>query len=149
MEEKKLGGGIITCSIIYIVFLIFGILGNIFLLVGRGFMEEALEQSGQSDLMTAISPTVVSISLAITVLLLISIILLMLKKKIGVIGTFSLVAINIIVNIVVSGFGVTILIGLILPGLLGYFVYKKRSIFGFYDADALLDDEDDDTQADL
>lgn len=149
MEEKNLGGGIITCSIIYIVFLVLGILGNIFVLISRGFIEESLKQSGQSDLMAAISPVVISISLVICVLLIVSLSLLLFKKKIGVYATFSLVAINLIVNLIVNGFGFTIILGLILPGLLGYFVYKKRSIYGFYDADALLDDEDDDSPVDL
>lgn len=149
MNEKKLGGGIITCTIIYIVFTFFGIIGSIFMLFARDFFEESLKQTGQTDALAALTPLNITISVIIAALLIVSLALLLLKKKIGVYSTFALIAVNFIFNIIVSGFAVSLLIGLILPALLGYFVYKKRWVFGFYDPNIYIEEDDEDEQANL
>ena len=59
----------------------------------------------------------------------------MLKKKIGVYTFFTVIIINVIYSLIMNGFNIAILIStlisLILPGLLAYFIYKKKEVFGF------------------
>ncbi|MBB6713818.1 hypothetical protein [Clostridium gasigenes] len=131
MKEKKLGGGILTCTIINLVLYGFGIVGLLISLLGKDFIEQTLTQSGQTDALAQLSTLNIVFSLVITSLLLISSILILCKKKIGVYSFFTLVVLNIIYGIITTGFKPLSLIGLILPALLGLFIYKRRSIFGF------------------
>ncbi|MBU3131098.1 hypothetical protein J1C67_12425 [Clostridium gasigenes] len=153
MKEKKLGGGILTCSIIYIIFSVWGLYS---LIKSFSNLEEtrqlliegqkALEQSGNtffksiSDSALAQATTLnISISLVFSIIILASLILILFKKKVGVYSCFIAILLRSIYSVIVSGFNlfslITLLIGLILPGLLGLFIYKRRSIFGFSNPD--------------
>lgn len=134
MEEKRLGGGIITCSVFNII--IYG-LGSFFigiLIVARPLIEQVLQEQGQADLLNELPAGQVVISFVIMLLLLIATIIILCKKKAGVFAYFGLIVINIVYGLATGGsFSI---IPLIIPGLLAFFIYKKRSVFGFYDPEA-------------
>ncbi|MBU3087084.1 hypothetical protein KPL42_01110 [Clostridium gasigenes] len=153
MKEKKLGGGILTFSIIYMLSSIFGIITLIKNLINPDKNKQLLietkkiaEESGiafaksAADAALSQSTTLsIVIGLIFSIIIIISLILILFKKKIGVYSFFILTLLNLIYGFIVIGFNlfslITLLIGLILPGLLGLFIYKRRSIFGFSNPD--------------
>ena len=139
MENKKLGGGILTISIIYLVLLGFGLIGSIISLVTLDEINSLMSQMGGVQL----TSTELIVSIILTLILLLGIILILLKKQIGVYTFFTVEIINIIYSLIMNGSSISILIstlvGLILPGLLAYFIYKKKELFGFQSKEDNLD----------
>lgn len=131
MENKKLGGGILAISILYLVFLSLGLMGNI---ISFSTLDQINAVSAQMG-MPQLTSTELIISIILNLVLVIAIILILLKKKIGVYAFFTVIIINVIYSLIMNGLSVFILIstliGLILPGLLAYFIYKKKEVFGF------------------
>ena len=131
MENKKLGGGILTISILYLVFLGFGLIYNI---ISFSTLDQINALSSQMG-MPQLTSTELIISIILSLILLIGVILILLKKKIGVYTFFTVIVINVIYSLIMNGFNIAILIStlisLILPGLLAYFIYKKKEVFGF------------------
>ena len=130
MENKKLGGGIITISVIYLVPLGFVLLSSI---VSFAMLDEFNSTTAQLGLPETTTVDLI-ISIVLNSLLLAGVILILCKKKFGIYTFFTIVTINIIHSLIMNGFNVVTLIGalssLILPGLLAFFVYKKKDIFG-------------------
>ncbi|WP_370832217.1 hypothetical protein [Clostridium sp.] len=139
MENKKLGGGILTISIIYLVLLGLGLIGSIISLVTLDEINSLMSQMGGVEL----TSTELIVSIILTLILLVGIILILLKKQIGVYTFFTVEIINIIYSLIMNGLSISILIstlvGLILPGLLAYFIYKKKELFGFESKEDNLD----------
>ena len=139
MENKKLGGGILTISIIYLVLLGFGLIGSIISLVTLDEINSLMSQMGGVQL----TSTELIVSIILTLILLVGIILILLKKQIGIYTFFTVEIINIIYSLIMNGLSISILIstlvGLILPGLLAYFIYKKKELFGFESKENNLD----------
>lgn len=131
MENKKLGGGILAISILYLVFLSLGLMGNI---ISFSTLDQINAVSAQMG-MPQLTSTELIISIILNLVLVIAIILILLKKKIGVYAFFTVIIINVIYSLIMNGLSVFVLIstliGLILPGLLAYFIYKKKEVFGF------------------
>ncbi|MBB6622304.1 hypothetical protein [Clostridium gasigenes] len=153
MKEKKLGGGILTCSIIYIILSVGGIyslIDNLLHLEEKRQVliegQKAVAQSGSTFFKSAADTALAqattlnfSISLVFSIIIFISLILILFKKKVGVYSCFIAILLRSIYSVIVGGFSILSLIGLlmslILPGLLGLFIYKRRSIFGFANPD--------------
>lgn len=139
MENKKLGGGILAISIIYLVLLGLGLIGSIISLVTLDEINSLMSQMGGVEL----TSTELIVSIILTLILLVGIILILLKKQIGVYTFFTVEIINIIYSLIMNGLSISILIstlvGLILPGLLAYFIYKKKELFGFESKEDNLD----------
>ena len=131
MENKKLGGGILAISILYLVFLSLGLMGNI---ISFSTLDQINAVSAQMG-MPQLTSTELIISIILNLVLVIAIILILLKKKIGVYAFLTVIIINVIYSLIMNGLSVFVLIstliGLILPGLLAYFIYKKKEVFGF------------------
>lgn len=131
MENKKLGGGIITISVIYLVTLGFGLLTSI----GSFAMLDEINSTAAQFGLPETTTVDLIISIVLNSLLLAGVILILCKKKFGVYTFFTVIIVNIIHSLIMKGFNVATLIGtlvgLILPGLLAFFVYKKKDIFGF------------------
>lgn len=129
-QERKLGAGIITMSVIHLVIYTLAIIGlaiNIFM---NDTITQQLELLGADT--SAINPTQLTISLILSVLMFIAVILILCKKAIGVYAYFIITVIDIINTIITSGFNiVSLLISLIFPTLMGFFIYKKKYVFGF------------------
>ena len=139
MENKKLGGGILTISIIYLVLLGFGLIGSIISLVTLDEINSLMSQMGGVQL----TSTELIVSIILTLILLLGIILILLKKQIGVYTFFTVEIINIIYSLIMNGLSISILIStlisLILPVLLAYIIYKKKELFGFESKENNLD----------
>ena len=139
MENKKLGGGILTISILYLVFLGFGLIGNIISFSTLDQINALSSQMGMPQLTSA----ELIISIILSLILLIGVILILLKKKLGVYTCFTVIVINVIYSLIMNGLSILVLIStlisLILPGLLAYFIYKKKEVFGFESKENTLD----------
>lgn len=139
MENKKLGGGILTISILYLVFLGFGLIGNIISFSTLDQINALSSQMGMPQLTSA----ELIISIILSLILLIGVILILLKKKIGVYTFFTVIVINVIYSLIMNSLSILVLIStlisLILPGLLAYFIYKKKEVFGFESKENTLD----------
>ncbi|MBP3914785.1 hypothetical protein [Clostridium sp.] len=139
MENKKLGGGILTISILYLVFLGFGLIRNIISFSTLDQINALSSQMGMPQLTSA----ELIISIILSLILLIGVILILLKKKIGVYTFFTVIVINVIYSLIMNGLSILVLIStlisLILPGLLAYFIYKKKEVFGFESKENTLD----------
>ncbi|WP_291576557.1 hypothetical protein [Clostridium sp. UBA4548] len=128
-QKPKLGGGILTISIIQLVFTGLGIIGFIPLLLMKDTIEQQLQSVGQTAPVLSTSSLV--ISLILSLILVIGIILILLRKSLGVYTYFTCVVVNIIYAIIMTGFKASLIISLILPLLMALFIYQKKEIFGF------------------
>ena len=136
MENKqKLGAGILTMSILMLVGTVLGILGTIFtMVVGDSINAIALE-SGQID--ASMLPTTGDyiFGLVTTLISGISVIFILMKNKYGVFAFFGLFVLTMVYNLIVSGIAGMAIISFVLniafTALYGYFIYRKRALFGF------------------
>ncbi|NRZ29507.1 hypothetical protein [Clostridium beijerinckii] len=126
-QLKKLGAGIVTISAIQLIGAIFSVLGSLLLFSSKSEILNEMQTSKQN----IASNTQITITLILQVLLAITIILILLKKSIGIYSYFTVVTINILYSIISIGFQWTIIFSLILPVLMAIFIYKKKSLFTF------------------
>ena len=133
-KEKKLGAGIITISVLILIGSAFGILGTIINLAMGDSVNELLMQTGQYDASMLPTTTDYIISLVSSILCVIFVILILLKNKIGVFGYFALSILNRVYSLIVSEITPIVLGGLLLGlaflALYGFFIYKKRDLYG-------------------
>lgn len=126
-QEQKVGAGIKTIAIIELVFETLGLLSSIFYLVFKDKINSAVQAAGVT---TKVSSSTYVIALVVSILIIISVILILLKNTIGVFGYFIVYIANIIYSIVTAGkFSPLMLVSFILPILMAIFIYRKRSIF--------------------
>lgn len=126
-QEQKVGAGIKTIAIIELVFETIGLLSSIFYLVFKDKINSAVQAAGVT---TKVSSSTYVIALVVSILIIISVILILLKNTIGVFGYFIVYIADIIYSIVTTGkFSPLMLISFILPILMAIFIYRKRSIF--------------------
>ena len=134
MEEKRLGGGIITCAVLNIITYGVATLFVGIVVFARPLIERVLQEQGQAYLLDELPAGQIIISFIIMLLMLISTIIILCKKKAGVFAYFGLIVINAVYGVVVGE--IPSIISFIIPALLAFFIYKKRSVFGFYDSEA-------------
>lgn len=128
-QERKLGAGIITMSVIHLAIYILAMVGLAMSFFMRDIIKERIQSAGLDP--SVINPTQIAISLILSIIVIIAVILILCKKAIGVYTYFIWAALIIINSIITAGFSISILSSLILPGLMGFFIYKRRYIFGF------------------
>ncbi|WP_026883187.1 hypothetical protein [Clostridium akagii] len=125
-QRQKVGVGIKTISVInlaiYCVMFLFSLFGLLF----KDQLNSELVKQGVKK--TYYSSNFVPI-IIVSTLIVISVILILLKNISGVILYFIVCFFNILYSIIQSGVGVNTLTGLILPLIMGVFVYRKRDIF--------------------
>jgi hypothetical protein len=121
-QPQKLGAGIIAISVIYFITAILGTFGSIILLTQK----DTLIKQGVP---LTLSTSQIIIGLILQLILVIAIILILFKKSIGVYSYFTITIISIINSIIDSGFQWTIILSLILPLLMAFFINKKRKLF--------------------
>ncbi|MBS6600219.1 MAG: hypothetical protein ACLR02_05010 [Clostridium sp.] len=129
-NNEKLGGGIITISVLTIIGFVFSLISSIMMLTSKDSIVESYKNLGMD---TSIIPTTgqTIVGLILSILIFISIIFILMKKSIGVYGYFIFEIISIIANIIFSGFSIlNIASGLIFPIIMAIFISKKRNIFG-------------------
>ena len=128
--EQKLGGGIITISVLTLIGFAFNLIGYLIMLIMGDSLNEMYSSMGLGNIIPSTSTLVVSLILSIIIG--VSTILILMKKSIGVYGYFIGEVLSIISSIIFTGFSLSgLIIALILPVLMFIFIYKRKTIFGF------------------
>jgi len=125
IQKPKVGAGILTMSIIQLVLMGFSLIGLIMTLFMKDETKAQLKTMGIPETPTS----TIIISLIITVIIILAIVLILMKKELGIYIYFIAEVANIVYSIVSTGFKPVILLSLIIPGLMGFFIWKKKEIF--------------------
>ena len=130
INNQKLGGGIMTICILTLIGFVITLFSSITMLTGRDKIVESYKTLGlDTSLIPSTGQTVISLILSILIAL--SVILILMKKSIGIYGYFIAEIISIIASIIFSGFSIlNIVLSLILPILMAIFISKRKSVFG-------------------
>ena len=128
--EQKLGGGIITISVLTLIGFAFNLIGYLTMLIMGDSLNEMYSSMGLGNIIPSTSTLVVSLILSIIIG--VSTILILMKKSIGVYGYFIGEVLSIISSLIFTGFSLFgLIISLILPVLMFIFIYKRKTVFGF------------------
>ncbi|MBU3179721.1 hypothetical protein [Clostridium psychrophilum] len=125
IQKPKVGAGIKTLAIIQLVFSGFGLIGSIMAF----FMTDATKAQLKTMGIPETSTSTLIIGLVLVIIVALGVILILMKKELGVYIYFVAEVANIMYTIVSTGFKPTILISLIIPVLMGIFIWKKKEIF--------------------
>lgn len=126
--EQKLGGGIITISVLTLIGFAINLITYLAILAMGDSLNEMYSSMGLGNIIPPTSTLVVSLILSIIIG--VSTILILMKKSIGVYGYFIGNVLSIISSIIFTGFSLSgLIISLILPVLMFIFIYKRKSIF--------------------
>ena len=130
INNQKLGGGIMTICILTLIGFVITLFSSITMLTGRDKIVESYKTLGlDTSIIPSTGQTVISLILSILIAL--SVILILMKKSIGIYGYFIAEIISIIASIIFSGFSIlNIVLSLILPILMAIFISKRKSVFG-------------------
>lgn len=121
IHKPKLGGGILTLAIIQLIFNGIGLTGLVMTLL----MIYAPKTYGVTTVPT-FTVIVTLVSMLITTL---GIILILMKKKLGIYIYFINEVANIVYSVVINGFKPVILVSLIIPVFMGILILTKKEIF--------------------
>ena len=130
INNQKLGGGIMTICILTLIGFVITLFSSITMLTGRDKIVESYKTLGlDTSLIPSTGQTVISLILSILIAL--SVILILMKKSIGIYGYFIAEIISIIASIIFAGFSIlNIVLSLILPILMAIFISKRKVVFG-------------------
>lgn len=128
-EIKKVPTGVKVIAILEFIFQGFAILGYFSLLALASAGQELLNSSGAGDVEMPGKGIIIA-GLLISIAVVIGSAMILAKKKVGVYLFAIAIIISFILGIVTSGFGISSIIGLILPGLMIYFIMQEKEIFG-------------------
>ena len=131
IQKPKVGAGILTLSIIQLVFSGFGLLGFIMMIFMSDATKAQLKTLGTPE--TATSTIIISIVLILIIAL--GIILILMKKELGIYIYFIAEVANIVYSVVMNGFKPIILLSFVIPVLMAIFILNKKEVF-FADAKA-------------
>ncbi len=129
VETKKVGAGIITMSVLYLVGQFFVILGSLVNIFGSDFINSYYESMGMPNVLETVNMTDIYITLAISVIITISVALLLAKKPMGAYIFIGIEILSRIYGVISSGVGLFTFIMLIFPVLMILFIYKKKDIY--------------------
>lgn len=133
-DDQKVGGGIIAIAILTFIANFFGIIGNLVIIampdkIRSVYEGNSLISSEQVDELVNMPSAV--ISLILSILLVVSLILLLQKKTIGVYGYFVIELVSIVVSIIFNGFSLlSLIMSLIFPIIMLCLVKGKTEVFG-------------------
>ena len=137
MEEKqvrKLGAGIKIITWFYIIVVGFVILATIPSIFFRDAINELIVHTGQPQITDSMMPALY-ISVIMYIIKFAAAIMILRKSKIGVFAFFGITILSTVYSFITGPVGISSFIGLIPPALLGYFIYKKKEVFGFGESD--------------
>ena len=126
VETKKVGAGIITMSILYLLgqaITILGCLVNIF------FKDEISKNLQLMGISSEVNTVQILISLVISLIITIAVILILFKKPIGAYLFIGIEILSFIYGSISSGVNIFSFILLIFPALMILFIYKKKDIY--------------------
>lgn len=125
-EKKKLGAGIITMSVLYCFVYVFLLFGSIINLLFKDQTNKILAETGTGVQVTTAQ---ILITLITTIIILLSVILILCRKSIGVILFFAIQILSIVYGAITVGVNIYTPVNLIFPGLMAFFIYQKRDIY--------------------
>ncbi|WP_411168296.1 hypothetical protein ACH36K_14365 [Clostridium sp. MB05] len=125
-EKKKLGAGIITISILYFIGLGFTLLGSIINLLFKDQTNKILAETGTGVQVTTAQ---ILITLITSAIIIISVVLILCRKSIGVILFFATQILSIVYGAITVGINIYTPLNLLFPGLMAFFIYKKKDIY--------------------
>ena len=121
-QKAKVGAGIKTMSIIQLVFMGITLLGLVMTLFMTSAAKDQLKTMGLPETPTS----TIIISLIVTLLIILGTILILMKKEMGIYIYFVAQVANFVYGIVINGFKPLELVGLIIPVLMGIFIWQKK-----------------------
>ncbi|WP_291651202.1 hypothetical protein [Clostridium sp.] len=126
VEKKRVGAGIITMSVLYLIGQTFVILGSLFDIL---FEEQANKILAETGIGGQVNIVQVTITLVISLIITISIILILCKKPTGAFLFIGIEVLSFIYSAIISGVSLLTPLNLIFPGLMIFFIYKKKDIY--------------------
>ncbi|MGG7178566.1 hypothetical protein ACQPU1_13275 [Clostridium paraputrificum] len=126
-RPEGLGGGIITISVLHLIGVVISIIGAVVGILNKDLINKEAVKKGLEETSTGQYIAVAVIALA----LLVAVILILLKKAVGLYIYAGYVVVNIIYTIIASGFSIlSIVLGLVLPVIMAFLVMKRKYVFG-------------------
>lgn len=134
-QKIKLGAGIWTISILHFIGIAFSIIGTIMSLLFKDAINEQMMALGEGAV-PQVSQMEIIIGLVFTILMLVSVILILRRKAVGVYCYFGTIILRVIFSLITVESKLGILFILILPVLMAIFIYIKKEVYGFGTASA-------------
>ena len=125
-EKKKVGVGIIIMSILDFIGQGFMIIGYLTIILAPDLVSEQMKNMGSP---TEINVEEYFIPLAISLIIVISVILILCKKSIGAFLFIGIEVLSLIYKVITAGFNIGLLILLVFPALMLLFLYRKKDIY--------------------
>lgn len=120
-QQEKVGAAILTLSIIQLVFSGLAIMGYLIAF----FMKDQIKAAG----VPAISTSTLIISMVIALIAALGIFLILMRKQLGIYVYFIAQVSVIVYSLVNNGFKPSVLLSLIIPVLMGIFIWQKKEVF--------------------
>ena len=124
-NNQKLGAGIITMSVLYLIGQAFTMLSVLINIVMKDEIARMLAEAGT---ISEITTAQLGVTLVISLILTVSIILILFKKYIGAYIFIGIEVLSLLFSIITGAFTLFSIIGLVFPGLMIFFLYKKSFI---------------------
>lgn len=124
--SKKVGAGIITMSVLYLIGQASVIFSAIINLVFKDQMNNVLAQMGTE---MEVTTTQLVITLVVAIIITIAVILILLKKSIGAFIFIGVEILSFVYSAIISGVNIYTPLNLIFPALMIFFLYKKKDIY--------------------
>ncbi|MBS4804056.1 MAG: hypothetical protein KIC47_03225 [Clostridium sp.] len=125
-NNQKLGAGIITMSVLYLIGQAFTMLSVLINIVMKDEIARMLAEAGT---ISEITTAQLGVTLVISLILTVSIILILFKKYIGAYIFIGIEVLSLLFSIITGAFTLFSIIGLVFPGLMIFFLYKKKEIY--------------------
>lgn len=125
-KNKKVGAGIITMSILYLLGQVFIILGSIINIIFKDQTNKLLAEAGTGVEITTIQ---LVIALIIALIITIAVILILCKKPIGAFLFIGIEILSFVYSVITAGVSLYTPLNLIFPALMIFFIYKKKDIY--------------------
>lgn len=125
-KNKKVGAGIITMSVLYLLGQAFIILVSIITILFKDQTNKLLVEAGTG---VEIITTQLVIELIIALIIAIAVILILCKKPIGAFLFIGIEILSFVYSVIIAGVSLYTPLKLIFPALMIFFIYKKKDIY--------------------
>ncbi len=129
VKKPKVGAGIKTMAILQLIGSVFGLWSIKNFFVNNDKTNAFNKAAGMAE----ITNITITIGLIFAIILAVSVILILMKKELGIYiyftTTVAQTAYSLVANKVSTLLLISLLVGLIMPVLMGIFIWKKREIF--------------------
>ena len=126
-QKQKVGAGILTISIIHLVVNCIGALGLLASIVMKDEISKQIKEMGAAEITTS----AMIISAIFIAIITFAIILILMRKQMGVYIYFIAQVASLGYTIVANGFKLEQIGSLLFPVLMAIFIWQKKEVFGF------------------